>query len=90
MTRRGLFQVPFQVWSSAAGPAVVEVAGERLARGVDGLYRLPLVPYNLKVFRNGVRQCAGLDYWLNGSVVSPAFAWAVDSLVLVDYQVVRV
>ena len=54
----------------------------------SGVYAIPAAAVNLALYRNGVRQAAGVDYTLAGGAVTPRFpdGWNV-SLIVADYEI---
>ena len=54
----------------------------------SGVYAIPAAAVNLALYRNGVRQTAGVDYTLAGGAVTPRFSdgWSA-SLIVADYEI---
>ena len=54
----------------------------------SGVYAIPAAAVNLALYRNGVRQAAGVDYTLVAGVVKPLYpdGWPT-SLVIADYEI---
>jgi len=52
----------------------------------SGTYLIPATATNLVLYRNGIRQTAGVDYELKGGSITMLFAWGAGNLVVADYQ----
>ncbi len=61
--------------------------GNRLA-ATNGVYTIPATAVNLALYRNGVRQTAGVDYSLASGTITPLYpdGWSA-SLVVIDYEI---
>lgn len=52
----------------------------------SGTYSIPAPATNLVLYRNGIRQTAGVDYELRSGIITTLFAWGSGNLVVADYQ----
>lgn len=54
----------------------------------SGVYKIPSGAVNVALYRNGIRQTAGVDYSLSGGAITPLFpdGWSA-SLVVADYEI---
>jgi hypothetical protein len=52
-----------------------------------GAYTIPAAAVNLALYRNGIRQTAGVDYDLKAGVITTLYAWGAGNLVVADYEI---